>query len=92
MTLDDDEQPIDSWELQQTSVYGAMIAVQVMEYQRAGRGAPTTEDMVRFVDEAWDVVGLHDQAYVLLEERDKREDQEQRRKDLEQRRKKGVRT
>ena len=34
------------------SIFGAMVARQVMDHMSSGRGAPNDSDMVRFVDEA----------------------------------------
>jgi len=40
------------------SIFGPVVARQVLDHMAAGRGAPTDHDMERFRDEA-DAVALH---------------------------------
>ena len=40
-------------------MFGTMIAAQVMEFTREGRGPPTEEDMERFIEEAETISNLY---------------------------------
>jgi hypothetical protein len=46
-----------------TPLYGAMIANQVRDHMKEGRGAPTEEDMKRFIEEALAICELEKMSF-----------------------------